>query len=188
MARLDRLVAALAGGRRAMSALHIRSTTRADVGTLLRFIRALAEFEGASDQVMASEADLLRDGFGPVPRFETRLACLDGEPAGFTLFFTTYSTWEGRPGLYLEDIFVAETARRHGVGRALIADLARLALERDYRRLDLSVLDWNPARGFYERLGIRQNAGWLPYRVSGATLAALAKEESPQRHGGTEKK
>jgi GNAT superfamily N-acetyltransferase len=160
-----------------VSRLQIRSATRADVGTLLTFIRALAEFERASDQVTASEADLLRDGFGAVPRFEARLACLDGEPVGFTLFFATYSTWEGRPGLYLEDIFVEENARRHGVGRALIADLARLALERDYRRIDLSVLDWNPARGFYERLGIRENAGWLPYRVSGAALAALAAED-----------
>jgi hypothetical protein len=84
-----------------MSALQIRSATPADLGTLLRFIRALAEFERASEQVTASEADLLRDGFGPAPRFESRLACLDGEAVGFTLFFTTYSTWEGRPGLYL---------------------------------------------------------------------------------------
>ncbi|HUH85301.1 MAG TPA: GNAT family N-acetyltransferase [Stellaceae bacterium] len=160
-----------------MSVLEIRGATPADVGTLLRLIRALAEFEHASDQVMASEADLLRDGFGPVPRFEARLAWLAGQPVGFTLFFATYSTWEGRPGLYLEDIYVEERARRHGVGRALIVDLARLALARDYRRLDLSVLDWNPARAFYERLGIRQNAGWLPYRISGPALAALAKEK-----------
>jgi len=160
-----------------MSDLQIRHATPADVGALLGFVRALAAFEGASDQVRASEADLLRDGFGPVPRFEARLAWRDREPAGFTLFFTTYSTWEGRPGLYLEDIFVEERARRHGVGRALIIDLARIALERDYRRLDLSVLDWNPARSFYERLGISQNAGWLPYRVSGPALAALAKEK-----------
>jgi len=160
-----------------VSAVLIRSATSADVGTLLHFVRALAEFERASDKVTASEADLLRDGFGPIPRFEARLAYIDREPVGFTLFFTTYSTWEGRPGLYLEDIFVAEKARRHGVGRALIVDLARLAVERDYRRLDLSVLDWNPARGFYERLGIHQNAGWVPYRVSGTALAALAKEK-----------
>ena len=171
-----------------MSALQIRSATPADLGTLLRFIRALAEFERASEQVTASEADLLRDGFGRAPRFESRLACIDGDAVGFTLFFTTYSTWEGRPGLYLEDIFVEERARRHGVGRALIADLARLALQRDYRRIDLSVLDWNPARSFYERLGIHRNAGWLPYRVSGPMLAALAKEEPPQRHRDTEKK
>lgn len=159
-----------------MSALLIRGATRADVGTLSRLVRALAAFERQPDAVKASEADLLRDGFGATPRFEARLALRHGAAVGFTLFFTTYSTWEGRPGLYLEDIFVLEHARRLGVGRALIADLARLALERDYRRLDLSVLDWNPARGFYERLGIRENTGWLPYRVSGAALAALAEE------------
>jgi GNAT superfamily N-acetyltransferase len=158
-----------------MSTLAIRAATAEDVGTILGFVRALAEFERRPDAVRASEADLLRDGFGANPRFEARLALVDGTPCGFSLFFTTYSTWEGRPGLYLEDIFVADWARRRGAGRALLADLARLALERDYRRLDLSVLDWNPARGFYERLGIRENAGWLPYRVSGPALAALAR-------------
>jgi GNAT superfamily N-acetyltransferase len=157
-----------------MSDILIRAATRDDVGTLLGFVRALAAFERVPDAVGASEEDLLRDGFGPTPRFEARLALLDDKPCGFSLFFTSYSTWEGRPGLYLEDIFVEDWARRHGVGRRLIADLAAIALERDYRRLDLSVLDWNPARGFYERLGIRHNAGWLQYRVSGDALAAWA--------------
>jgi GNAT superfamily N-acetyltransferase len=158
-----------------MSDISIRAATRDDVGTLLGFVRALAAFERMPDAVSASEADLLRDGFGPTPRFEARLALLDRRPCGFSLFFTNYSTWEGRPGLYLEDIFVADWARRHGVGRRLIADLAAIALERDYRRLDLSVLDWNPARAFYERLGIGHKQGWLPYRVSGDALAALAR-------------
>jgi GNAT superfamily N-acetyltransferase len=160
-----------------MSELSIRAATRADVGTVLRLVRALAQFERAPDAVLATEADLLRDGFGASPRFEARLAFLGERPAGFTLFFPTYSTWEGRPGLYLEDIFVEEWARRRGVGRALIADLARLALARGCRRLDLSVLDWNPARGFYERLDIRLNAGWVPYRASGDALAVLAKKQ-----------
>lgn len=158
-----------------MSAITVRAAGPEDVGTLLGFVRALARFERMPDAVSASEADLLRDGFGPSPRFEARLALLDGEPCGFTLFFTSYSTWEGRPGLYLEDIYVAEAARRRGVGRALLADLARIALARDYRRLDLAVLDWNPARGFYERIGVRHNEGWLPYRVRGEALAELAK-------------
>jgi GNAT superfamily N-acetyltransferase len=158
-----------------VTAVSIRAATAADVGTLLRFIRELARFERMPDAVAASEADLLRDGFGPVPRFEARLAFLDGEPCGFTLFFTSYSTWEGRPGLYLEDIYVVEGARRRGVGRRLLADLARIALERDYRRLDLAVLDWNPARRFYERIGVSHHAGWLPYRVSGEALQALAQ-------------
>jgi len=157
-----------------MSAIAIRAAGPEDVGTLMGFIRDLAAFERVPDAVRASEADLLRDGFGPVPRFEARLALLEAAPCGFTLFFTSYSTWEGRPGLYLEDIYVADWARRRGVGRLLLADLAQIALERDYRRLDLSVLDWNPARRFYERIGIRHNDGWLPYRVRGEALAALA--------------
>ena len=158
-----------------MSALIVRAAGPEDVGTLMGFIRDLAAFERVPDAVRASEADLLRDGFGPVPRFEARLALLDAAPCGFTLFFTSYSTWEGRPGLYLEDIYVADWARRRGVGRRLLADLAQIALERDYRRLDLSVLDWNPARSFYERIGLSHNSEWLPYRVSGAALKALAE-------------
>ena len=158
-----------------MSALVVRAAGPADVGTLMGFIHDLAAFERVPDAVRASETDLLRDGFGPVPRFEARLALLDAAPCGFTLFFTSYSTWEGRPGLYLEDIYVADWARRRGVGRRLLADLAQIALERDYRRLDLSVLDWNPARSFYERIGLSHNSGWLPYRVSGAALKALAE-------------
>jgi GNAT superfamily N-acetyltransferase len=158
-----------------MSELSIRAATRDDVGTLLAYVHALAAFERTPQAVSASAADLLRDGFGPTPRFEARLALLDAKPCGFSLFFTSYSTWEGRPGLYLEDIFVEDRARRRGVGRGLIADLAAIALERGYRRLDLSVLDWNPARAFYERLGIRHKQGWLPYRVSGEALAALAR-------------
>lgn len=156
------------------AAITVRAARREDVGTLLGFVRDLAAFEREPDAVNASEADLLRDGFGPVPRFEARLALIDAKPCGFSLFFTTYSTWEGRPGLYLEDLYVADWARRRGVGRRLLADLAALALARDYRRLDLSVLDWNPARGFYERIGIHQNAGWLPYRLRGEALAMLA--------------
>jgi GNAT superfamily N-acetyltransferase len=158
-----------------VSAVTVRAAGPEDVGTILDFVRALARFERMPDAVSASEADLLRDGFGPEPRFEARIALIDDKPCGFTLFFTSYSTWEGRPGLYLEDIYVVEAARRSGVGRALLADLAKIALERDYRRLDLSVLDWNPARGFYERIGIRHNSGWLPYRISGEMLADLAK-------------
>jgi GNAT superfamily N-acetyltransferase len=158
-----------------VSKLVIRAAGPEDVGTLMGFVRDLAAFERVPDAVRASEADLLRDGFGPVPRFEARLALLDAAPCGFTLFFTSYSTWEGRPGLYLEDIYVADWARRRGIGRRLLADLAQIALARDYRRLDLSVLDWNPARSFYERIGLSHNSGWLPYRVSGAALKALAE-------------
>lgn len=159
-----------------MPDLSIRAATADDAGLLLDFIRALAAFERAPDAVVATEADLRRDGFGDQPRFEARLAFLGGRPAGFTLFFHNYSTWEGRPGIYLEDIFVHDWARRAGVGRALMADLARLALERGCARFDFSVLHWNPARRFYERLGIRHLEEWVPYRVSGEALARLARK------------
>ena len=158
-----------------MSIIHIRAATPEGVGTLFVFVRALAAFERMQNAVSAGEADLLRDGFGPTPRFEARLALLDGKPCGFSVFFTSFSTWEGRPGRFLEDIVVEDWARRHGVGRRLVADLAAIALERGYRRLDLSVLDWNPAWAFYERLGIRHEEGWLPSRASAAAPAALAQ-------------
>jgi GNAT superfamily N-acetyltransferase len=157
-------------------AIRVRAATREDVTLLLGFIRELAAFERAPDAVIASEADLLRDGFGPQPRFEARLALLDDRPVGFALVFTSYSTWKGRPGLYLEDLFVSEWARGRGVARRLLADLAALAQARGYPRLDLAVLDWNPARRFYQRLGFEQKPEWLGYRLSGAALAALARQ------------
>ena len=98
------------------------------------------------------------------------------KPVGFALFFTTYSTWEGRPSLYLEDLFVVESARKHGAGRALMAKLAAICVERGYQRLELQVLDWNPAREFYHRLGMGHMNEWLPYRLSGQALHALATQ------------
>jgi GNAT superfamily N-acetyltransferase len=153
----------------------VRPAVPDDVGTILRFVRELAAFERQPDAVKATEADLLRDGFGPERRFEARIAELDGAPVGFALFFHNYSTWEGRPGLFLEDIYVTESARRHGVGRRLIEDLAAVAVSRGCGRFDFSVLDWNPARRFYETLGFRHMNEWLPYRLDGEALGAFAK-------------
>ena len=165
------------------SIVSVRFATRADVPTILDFIRQLAAFEREPDAVKTTEADLLRDGFGDRPRFETLIAEVAGEsgpaPVGFALFFPTYSTWEGLPSLYLEDLFVSESARRHGVGRALLAKLAAIAVERGWQRLDLQVLDWNPAREFYARLGLDHMREWLPYRVTGPALRALAAESDP---------
>jgi len=165
------------------STVSVRFATRADVPTILDFIRRLAAFEREPDAVKTTEADLLRDGFGARPHFETLIAEVAGEsgpaPVGFALFFPTYSTWEGRPSLYLEDLFVSESARRHGVGRALLAKLAAIAVERDWQRLDLQVLDWNPAREFYARLGLDHTQEWLPYRATGPALRALAAESDP---------
>jgi GNAT superfamily N-acetyltransferase len=160
-----------------MPEIIVRAATPADVPVILGFVRELAAYERQPDAVKASEADLLRDGFGPQPRFEARIATVGGKPAGFTLFFPNYSTWEGRAGIYLEDIYVQPWARRHGVGRRLIVDLARIAVERRCGRLDFNVLDWNPARGFYAALGIEQLAEWLPYRAAGKALEALAAAE-----------
>jgi GNAT superfamily N-acetyltransferase len=159
-----------------MPHITIRPATPADVETILGFIKALAAFEREPDAVKTTTDDLLRDGFGAHPKFETLIAELDRQPVGFALFFSNYSTWEGSTGIYLEDLFVAEHARGLGVGRKLMATLAALAEARDCARLDLAVLDWNPAREFYHRVGMQHMQEWLPYRLSGPALRALAAE------------
>jgi GNAT superfamily N-acetyltransferase len=161
-----------------MNGLRIRPARPEDTATILRLVRDLAAFENLLDQVRATEADLRRDGFGPERRFECLLAESAGQAVGFALFFPNYSTFEGKPGLYLEDLYIAESARGQGVGRALLARLARLAQERGWPRLDLSVLHWNPARTFYERLEFRQSTDWLPYRLSGSALRRLAEQDN----------
>ena len=155
----------------------IRVARAEDSATILRLIRALAAVEDMLDAVRATEEDICRDGFGAERKFECLLAEVDGEAVGFALFFVNYSTFEGRGGLYLEDLYVADSARGLGIGRALVARVARLAGERGYPRLDLSVLHWNPARAFYERLAFRHTADWLPYRLEGDALRALARDD-----------
>ena len=155
----------------------IRAAKPEDAGTIVRLIGELAEFEGLLDEVRASEADILRDGFGDAPRFECLLAEVGGAAIGFALFFHTYSTFEGRAGIFLEDIYVAPSARKLGVGRALMARLARLAIERECRRFEFWVLHWNPAREFYQRLGFEHMSDWLPYRLTGAELKRLADQD-----------
>jgi GNAT superfamily N-acetyltransferase len=162
-------------------AITIRFATADDAGLLLRLIRELAAFEKAPDAVVATEADLVRHGFGPDPQFEAILAFLDGKPAGTALFHTRFSTWLGRPGLYLEDLYVTEAARGRGVGRRLMARLAAIAVERGWGRIDFHVLDWNPARSFYHRLGMAQVDGWLRYGADEAALRRLAQEDSADR-------
>ena len=157
-----------------MSAIEIRFASAADVPVLLRLIRDLATYERAPDAVVATEADLLRHGFGPQPRFEALLALVEARPAGMALFAPCFSTWLGKPGLHLEDLFVSEWARGIGVGRRLLARLAAIAVERGCGRLDLAVLDWNPAREFYHRLGFAHRETWLPYQTAGAALQELA--------------
>jgi GNAT superfamily N-acetyltransferase len=163
---------------RAMSNIRIRFATADDAGLLLQFIRELAAYERMPDAVSASEDDLLHYGFGVERRFEAIIAFVGDEPAGFALFFPDFSTWRGRPGLYLEDIFVKEWARRLGVGRRLMARLAAITIERDWPALRFMVLNWNPARRFYHRLGAEQRAEWLPYGATGEALRRLAADDS----------
>jgi GNAT superfamily N-acetyltransferase len=164
-----------------MVEIALRFATAEDAGILLGLVRELAIFEQAPDAVLASEEDFRRHGFGPAPHFEALLAFVGERPAGFALFFPNFSTWLGRPGLYLEDIFVSEWARKLGVGRRLMARLAAIAVERGWGRLDFWVLHWNSARGFYHRLGFRHMEEWLPYRAEGDALLALARQDREDR-------
>ena len=162
------------------SAITVRYASADDVPLLLRLVRALAAFEQSADAVVATEEDLRRHGFGPQPQFEAILAFLDGEPAGVALFHSRFSTWLGRPGMYLEDLFVTEEARRRGVGKALMARLAAIAVERGWGRIDFHVLDWNPARRFYHRLGMEDLSGWLRYGADEEAMRRLAAEDDGQ--------
>lgn len=155
--------------------LAIRAATPADVPTILRFVKDLATYEREPDAVKATEADLQRVLFGPRPYAEAIIAEEAGVPLGFALFFHNFSTWEGRPGIYLEDLYVTPEARGQGVGKALLARLAALAVERDCARLEWSVLDWNaPAIAFYRSLGAVAMDEWTVNRVTGEALKALA--------------
>jgi GNAT superfamily N-acetyltransferase len=155
----------------------VRPATPEDATTILRLVHELAAFEGEPpSSVKLTEADILRDGFGPEPHFEVLLAESDGIAVGLALFFATWSTWEGRAGLYVQDLYVGEQVRGHGLGRRLLAEVAATAEARGYTRIDLSVLDWNPARQFYERLGFAEMAEWRSYRLDGAAIAELATE------------
>ena len=156
-----------------MSAVTIRPAAPADAATIVALVRELADFERLSHYAKITVADVERD-LGRY--FEALLAERGGEPLGLALFFHSYSTFEGRPSLFLEDLFVREQARGTGLGRRLLAALAALARERGCKRLDLMVLDWNPAREVYAHLGFKQIEEWLPYRLSGDALDRLAGE------------
>jgi GNAT superfamily N-acetyltransferase len=155
--------------------IHIRRAVAGDVPQILAFVRELAEYENAPQEVKATEADLLRDGFSGTPRFFVEMAEWEGAPAGFALWFFNYSTWTGRPGLYLEDLFVRPVFRGRGIGKALLVHLARCAVEQRCGRFQWQVLDWNvPAIGFYETLGAKALKEWVTMRVSDAGIVRLA--------------
>jgi GNAT superfamily N-acetyltransferase len=156
---------------------HIRPATPNDVPQILQFIRELAEYEKLSDHVTATEALLHANLFGPRPVAECLIAEIDQTPVGFALYFHNFSTFVGRPGIYLEDLFVRPAARCKGVGRALLSHLAKIAVERNCGRLEWSVLDWNaPAIGFYKKLGATPMDEWTVMRVAGDALKSLAAE------------
>lgn len=157
----------------------IRKAVPADVPLILEFIRALALFERDPDAVTATEEDLLRDGFGEQPYFHCLIAESGGKPAGFAFYFFNYSTWTGRPGLYLEDLFVHPEFRGLGVGKALLARVAAIAVEKDCPRLQWEVLDWNtPAVDFYAALGADFLDEWRNVRMTGEALKKLAALDS----------
>ena len=159
--------------------LTIRPATSADVPLILEFIRDLAEYEREPQAAVATAADLLRDGFGPEPKFRVDIAEWLGEPAGFAFYFWNYSTWQGKPGLYLEDLFVRPRFRGKGIGKALLVHLARVALKNNCGRLVWQVLDWNaPSIDFYESLGATVMKEWLTMRVTDEALVQLARQNA----------
>ena len=159
--------------------IRIAPATEAQVPLILEFIRGLAEYEKLAHEMVATEESLRRSLFGPRPDAEVVIASVDGQAAGFALYFHNYSTFLGRRGLYLEDLFVKPAFRGRGVGRELLRYLARLAVERGCGRFEWWVLDWNqPAIRFYESLGARAMSDWTIYRLTGPALEALAGEAS----------
>ena len=156
--------------------LNIRPATPTDVPQILAFIRELAEYEREPNAVLATEADLLRDGFGPTPRFQCVIAeTATHEAAGFALYFTSYSTWRGHHGIRLEDLYVTPSLRGKGIGRALLTRLAQIAIDEGCPRLEWDVLDWNaPAIAVYEKIGAHMLTTWRIMRLSGDALHALA--------------
>jgi GNAT superfamily N-acetyltransferase len=159
--------------------LTIRPATQADVPLILEFIRELAEYEREPQAAVATQADLLRDGFGPEPKFRVDIAEWSGEPAGFAFYFWNYSTWQGKPGLYLEDLFVRPQFRGKGIGKALLVHLAQVVLKNNGGRLVWQVLDWNsPAIEFYKSLGATEMKEWITMRIKGDALVRLATENT----------
>ena len=165
------------GATRTSKGLTLRSATRADVPTILGLIRGIAEYERLSHEVEATEPLLHEHGFGRRRVFEAILAEREGRALGFALYFFTFSTFTGRPTLYLEDLFVLPEERRGGIGSRLLSRLAQIAVERDCGRMEWSVLDWNtPARDLYFKLGAKAMEEWTVFRMTPEAFGLLARE------------
>lgn len=156
--------------------IEVRPATPADVPAIMDLIRALADYEQLAHEVVGDEAQLHGHLFGPQPAAHVLIGLVEGQVAGFALYFTSFSTFLTRPGIYLEDLFVRPEARGAGLGKALLVALAKLCVQRGYGRLEWSVLDWNePAIQFYRAMGANPMDGWTVNRVTGDALAALAQ-------------
>jgi len=154
----------------------VRMATAADAGIIHAFIQELADYEKEPDAVEATPGSLRAQMERARPPFECLLAEHDGAPVGFALFFQTYSTWKGKPGMWLEDLYVTPDSRRHGAGDALLRELATICHERDYGRLELTALDWNDlAKRFYDKRGARAMDEWTRWRFDGEALLRLAQ-------------
>ncbi len=154
---------------------RIERATEKDLAVVLRLIKELAEYEKLADKVVANEATLRESLFGARRAAEVLLGYAGNEPAGFAVFFQTFSTFLGVPGMYLEDLFVVPAWRRHGLGRRLLVELAKIAAARGYGRVEWSVLDWNDlAIGFYKSIGARPMDEWTVFRLTGASIRELA--------------
>jgi GNAT superfamily N-acetyltransferase len=157
--------------------LNIRPATRADAPVIASLVRELAEYEKLLDEAKATPDDFLRELESENPVIHVLIAEWQGEPAGFALYFFNFSTFVGRPGLYLEDLFVRPAQRSHGIGRALLRALARVAKERGCGRMEWAVLDWNePALRFYQSLDARQMKEWIIHRLTPVEIERLASE------------
>ena len=156
--------------------INLRPATPEDAPLILQFIRELAEYERDPEAAVATEADILRHAFSEHPLIHVVLAEWEGQPARFALYFFNFSTWQGKPGLYLEDLFVRPSFRGFGIGKALLKHLARIAVDRGCTRYVWQVLDWNePSIKFYEAMGARQMKNWITCRVDGEALARMAE-------------
>ena len=156
--------------------ITLRFATADDIGLILDLIRQLAEFEKMTDEVVTNEDQLRQSLFGERRVAEVVIASWNGEPAGFALFFHNFSTFLGRPGIYLEDLFVIPALRGHGIGQVLLSHLAEIAVDRGCGRLEWAVLDWNTdAIRFYERFGAKAMDEWTVFRLTGDALEELSK-------------
>ncbi|AGL20715.1 GNAT family N-acetyltransferase [Actinoplanes sp. N902-109] len=165
-----------------MSSATIRPVRRSDVPAVVSLVHELATYERAPESCHLTEEQLTAALFGPAPALFGHVAVDDSDtPYGMALWFLNFSTWEGGHGIYLEDLYVSPGHRQTGAGEALIAELARICVERGYHRLEWVMIEWNPAASFFARLGAAPSRNWLPYRLTGSALGRLAERASAAR-------